>query len=259
MLCIQNYSLNLRYFIDLAYNGTNYHGWQNQPNAISIQETLEKALTVLLQTPIAIVGAGRTDAGVHALQMVAHFDTDIKFDSTTLVFKLNSFLPNDIAIHAVYQVATDAHARFDATSRTYRYKITQQKNPFATGFAYDVHLPLDIGLMNEASKLLLDHKDFQCFSKAHTDVKTYYCEVAEARWVNEQGYLIFTITADRFLRNMVRAIVGTLINIGLGKTDLTQFKQILNSKDRSEAGFSVPACGLYLTTITYPERIKLKN
>lgn len=249
----------MRYFIDLAFNGTNYHGWQNQPNAISVQETIEHALAVLLQAPIAIVGAGRTDAGVHALQMVAHFDTDITFNATTLVFKLNSFLPNDIVIYDIYDVAADAHARFDATSRTYHYKISLQKNPFANGLAYDMHLPLDLELMNEAAKLLLDHKDFQCFSKAHTDVKTYYCEIVEARWMNEQNYLIFTITADRFLRNMVRAIVGTLINIGLGKTDLLQFKQILNSKDRSEAGFSAPACGLYLIAITYPEQIIFKK
>lgn len=248
----------MRYFINLGYNGANYHGWQNQPNAISVQETIEKALTVLLQTPTKIVGAGRTDAGVHALQMVAHFDTDIFFDSTALVFKLNSFLPNDIVIHYIYEVKPNAHARFDATSRTYHYKITQQKNPFVHGLAFEMYLPLNVDEMNRATKLLLDHNDFQCFSKAHTDVKTYYCDISEAYWNVENGFLIFTITADRFLRNMVRAIVGTMVNIGLGKTSLEQLYQILNSKDRSEAGFSAPACGLYLTHINYPEQIKQK-
>lgn len=246
----------MRYFIDLAYNGTNYHGWQNQPNAVSVQETLEKALTILLQSPTTIVGAGRTDAGVHALQMVAHFNTEVLFDVTTMVFKLNSFLPNDIVVHYIYEVKPEAHARFDATSRTYHYKIIQQKNPFAHGLAFEMYLPLNVDEMNKASKLLLDHKDFQCFSKTHTDVKTYYCDISDASWSEKNELLIFSITADRFLRNMVRAIVGTMVNIGLGKTSLEQFQQILNSKDRSEAGFSAPACGLYLTNINYPEQIK---
>ncbi|MGF1555012.1 tRNA pseudouridine(38-40) synthase TruA [Paucihalobacter sp.] len=248
----------MRYFIDLAYNGTKYHGWQNQPNAVSVQETIERALSVLLQNPTTIVGAGRTDAGVHALQMVAHFDAVGVFDITSLVFKLNSYLPDDIVIYNIYEVNANAHARFDAISRTYHYKIAQQKNPFANGLAYEMSLALNIDNMNKASKLLLNHKDFQVFSKTHTDVKTYYCEISEAYWTAEDGFLIFTITADRFLRNMVRAIVGTMMNIGLGKTSLEQLHQIINSKDRSEAGFSAPACGLYLTHINYPEQIKLK-
>lgn len=248
----------MRYFIDLAYNGTKYHGWQNQPNAVSVQETIERALSVLLQNPTTIVGAGRTDAGVHALQMVAHFDADVVFDIPSLVFKLNSYLPDAIVIYNIYEVNVDAHARFDAISRTYHYKITQQKNPFANGLAYELSLALNIDDMNKAAKLLLNYKDFQCFSKTHTDVKTYYCVISEANWEVKDEFLIFTITADRFLRNMVRAIVGTMINIGLGKTSLEQLHQIINSKDRSEAGFSVPACGLYLANINYPKHIKHK-
>jgi tRNA pseudouridine38-40 synthase len=251
----------LRYFIELAYKGTNYHGWQYQPGADSVQETINKALSLLLKTPIDIVGAGRTDTGVHAKQMYAHFDFDAKIDAPQLVNKLNSFLPKDIVIFDVFQVSDEAHARFDATKRTYEYHIHTMKDAFENDGSYLFRLPLDISLMNEACALLFKHTDFECFSKVNTDVKTFNCVIFEANWtrgVTEQGgakqqgsKIVFTIAADRFLRNMVRAIVGTMINIGTGKINLTDFERILESKDRSQAGFSVPAQGLYLTKIDY--------
>lgn len=247
----------MRYFIELSYNGKGYHGWQNQPNAISVQQVLEEALSVLLQTKIEIVGAGRTDTGVHASQMFAHVDIAFEIDIATLVYKLNSFLPNDISIHDMFKVKEDAHARFDATSRTYHYKISTTKNVFNTDFAYRFQVPLDVEKMNNACKILLQYKDFQCFSKSNTDVKTYYCNIEKAEWIEEQNGLIFIISADRFLRNMVRAIVGTMINIGLGKIKVKDLITIIESKNRSEAGHSVPAHGLYLTQIKYPESLKL--
>ena len=247
----------MRYFIELSYNGKAYHGWQNQPNAISIQQVLEEALSVLLQTKTEIVGAGRTDTGVHASQMFAHFDFDNEIDTPNLVYKLNSFLPNDIAISDVFRVKEDSHARFDALSRTYLYKISTIKNVFNTDFAYRLQLPLDVEKMNEACKTLFLYNDFKCFSKSNTDVKTYNCTITKAEWFKDNDEIIFLITADRFLRNMVRAIVGTMINIGLGKIKVDDLHEIIKSKNRSEAGYSVPAHGLYLTQIVYPESIKL--
>lgn len=247
----------MRYFIELSYNGKAYHGWQNQPNAISVQQVLEEALSVLMQTKIEVVGAGRTDTGVHASQMFAHFDVEFEIDISTLVYKLNAILPNDIAIHDMFRVKEDAHARFDAISRTYHYKISTSKNVFTNDFAYRFQLPLNVEKMNEACKILLRYKDFQCFSKSNTDVKTYHCNIEKAEWIEDHNGLTFTITADRFLRNMVRAIVGTMINIGLGKIQVKDLITIIGSKNRSEAGYSVPAHGLYLTQITYPESLKL--
>ena len=245
----------MRYFIELSYNGTAYHGWQNQPNAISVQEVIENALSTLKGEPVSIVGAGRTDSGVHAKQMFAHFDTDRQVDCDTLTYKLNAFLPKDVAIHRVFKVKSESHARFDALSRRYLYRLALDKNPFNFDSAYVMQKPLDIDMMNAASKFLLGHKDFQCFSKSNTDVKTYYCNIMEAQWKRVDDELHFTIKADRFLRNMVRAIVGTLINVGLGKITLEDLKAIIISKNRSEAGYSVPAHGLYLTRIEYPEDI----
>ncbi len=247
----------MRYFIELSYNGTAYHGWQNQPNAISVQEVVEKALTVILGEPIAIMGAGRTDAGVHAKQLFAHFDTDLTFEATKLQFKLNSYLPSDVATHSILKVKEDAHARFDALSREYLYRIALHKNPFNSNTAFYVKHVLDIKKMQQATKLLFDYKDFQCFSKTNTDVKTYNCDIMKAEWLVVEDELHFTIKADRFLRNMVRAIVGTLINVGNGKIRVEELHQIIESKNRSEAGFSVPAHGLYLTKVAYPDRIKL--
>jgi tRNA pseudouridine38-40 synthase len=241
----------LRYFIELAYKGTNYHGWQYQPDACSVQETLNKALTVLLKQAIDIVGAGRTDTGVHAKQMYAHFDWESELDTDRLVHKLNSYLPKDIVIYAIIPVAADAHARFDATKRTYEYHMHTYKDAFETDGSWLYPLSLNLNAMNAACQILFKHSDFECFSKTHTDVRTFNCSIYEAHWKQEGTTIVFTIAADRFLRNMVRAIVGTMINIGSGKISLEDFERIIESKDRGQAGFSVPAHGLYLTKIEY--------
>ncbi|WP_396600332.1 tRNA pseudouridine(38-40) synthase TruA [Algibacter sp. R77976] len=246
----------MRYFIELSYNGKGYHGWQNQPNAISVQEVVEKALTTVLPEQISIMGAGRTDAGVHATQMFAHFDTDAVFELPKLIFKLNSFLPNDIAIRDIFKVKPDIHARFHALSRAYLYRVALNKNVFTFENSLFVKQTLDVDKMNEAAKILFDYKDFQCFSKTHTDVKTYNCDIMQAEWLVKDDELHFVIKANRFLRNMVRAIVGTMINIGLGKMEVDELHSIIKSKNRSEAGFSVPAHGLYLTDVEYPKDIK---
>lgn len=206
---------------------------------------------MLLRTPIEIVGAGRTDTGVHARQMYAHFDFDTEIDTPVLIHKLNSFLPKDIVVFKVFMVSDEAHARFDAIRRTYEYHIHTFKDAFENDGSYQFHLPLDIDKMNEACKILFSHTDFECFSKVHTDVKTFNCQIFEANWKQDGNKIVFTIAADRFLRNMVRAIVGTMISIGTGKTDTKDLEKIIKSKDRSQAGFSVPAQGLYLTKIEY--------
>ena len=248
----------MRYFIEFSYNGKNYHGWQLQPKAITVQGVLQNALTTILREEISVIGAGRTDSGVHALQMFAHFDTEREL-SDDLVRKLNAFLPYDIAVHSIRAVKTDAHARFDALKRTYQYHISIEKSPFRYDYSMPLTLPLNVDVMNEAAQILFDYTDFQCFSKTHTDVKTFNCKIYEAHWAVVEGELVFTITADRFLRNMVRAIVGTLINVGLQKLSLTGFEDIIISKSRSKAGASVPACGLFLTQVTYPEEIFLQK
>lgn len=247
----------MRYFIQLSYNGSAYHGWQIQPNAVTVQETIQDALSKLLNTNISITGAGRTDTGVHAFQMFAHFDVDETFDTENLTFKLNSFLPKDIAIQSIFQVNADAHTRFHAIKRSYDYKISLKKNVFLFDYTHYVHQKLDVDKMNEAANILLEYTNFQCFSKSNTDVKTYNCKIEQAQWKQEGNLLIFTISADRFLRNMVRAIVGTLLNIGLSKIAVSDMHKILASKDRSEAGFSVPSKGLYLTEVLYPDNIKI--
>ena len=252
---LQKYRFLLRYFIELSYNGKAYHGWQNQPDAISVQEMIESALSTLTKEDISIVGAGRTDTGVHASKMFAHFDITSSLDEN-LIFKLNSYLPKDIAIHDIFEVSSEAHARFDAKSRTYNYRIALRKNAFNYDYAYSLNKSLDIELMNEASHILLSYEDFQCFSKSNTDVKTYNCDIKMAHWTIIGDELVFTIQADRFLRNMVRAIVGTMINIGLKKIPLQSLHEIIRSKDRRNAGYSVPAHGLYLVDVKYPEHIK---
>lgn len=242
----------MRYFIHLAYHGTAYHGWQIQPNAASVQETLNKAFSVLLQSEMNLMGAGRTDTGVHAREMYAHFDTDTTFDIPTLVHKLNSFLPKDIVIYDIIPVHDDAHTRFDATKRTYEYHIHQFKNPFLDELSWYFHQTLDINLMNQAAQILQNYTDFECFSKVNTDVNTFDCTIFEAHWKRgENNQLVFTVSANRFLRNMVRSIVGTLINVGLHKITLDDVTKIIESKSREKAGFSVPAHGLYLTKIEY--------
>lgn len=245
----------MRFFIELSYDGKQYHGWQNQPNAISVQEIFEHSLSTLLKSPINVFGAGRTDAGVHAKQMFAHFDYSAAFDKKILIFKLNSFLPNDISIQNIYQVKTEAHARFDALSRTYRYIITRKKDVFNYHGSYYLKHNLDVQKMNQAAKILLDYKNFKSFSRSNTDVKTYNCNIMEAEWHEVQNQLVFKIKADRFLRNMVRAIVGTLLAIGSGKLTINEFHDIIKSKDRKMAGSSAPAHGLYLSQIQYDKNI----
>ncbi len=245
----------MRYFVQFSYLGKAYHGWQNQPNAITVQQLLEEVFSTLLRIPVSLMGAGRTDAGVHAKQMFAHFDVGEIEDIEDLIYRLNSFLPDDIAVQKIFKVAEESHARFDAIDRTYEYWITQKKNPFNTDFAHYVKHSLDIKKMNEAASLLLEYSDFECFSKTKTDVHTYLCDIKEANWTRTDDHLVFTITADRFLRNMVRAIVGTLLEVGKGRTNLNDVKAIINSKDRQKAGTSVPAKGLYLTKIIYPDTI----
>ena len=249
-----------RYFLEFSYVGTAYHGWQRQPNAISIQEVMEDAFQVLLKHQCELTAAGRTDTGVHARQMIAHFDTNPsiqEFDQ--LIFRLNQFLPKDIAIQSIKPVKKEAHARFDALSRTYEYHLVQKKSPFKLGTTYCLIQHLDFNAMNAAAKILLEYEDFECFSKSNTDVKTFLCSIKRAEWNKLEETYIFTITANRFLRNMVRAIVGTLIEVGLGKKKIQEMHQIIQSKNRSLAGYSVPAEGLFLTQIYYPDTIYLDN
>ncbi|GAB1451725.1 tRNA pseudouridine(38-40) synthase TruA [Draconibacterium sp.] len=242
-----------RYFIQLSYKGTNYHGWQIQPNAISVQQVLEKTLSTVLRETVEVVGAGRTDTGVHASFFVLHFDVLNELNNfETLVYKLNSLLPYDIAIQKIWPVANDLHARFSAVSRTYKYYISTKKNPFRTETSFKYLLPLDINRMNEAARILAEYEDFTSFSRLHTDVKTNNCKILWAEWEVKNTQLIFTIQADRFLRNMVRAIVGTLLEVGKGKLSLKDFRKIIEAKDRAAAGASAPAKGLFLVDIEYP-------
>ncbi|MFD2530388.1 MULTISPECIES: tRNA pseudouridine(38-40) synthase TruA [Polaribacter] len=241
----------MRYFIELAYNGKNYHGWQIQPDVVSVQEKINHAISTVLQLQIEVVGAGRTDTGVHASQMFAHFDLEkeIKGD---IVHKLNSILPNDITIYRVFLVEEEHHARFNAESRSYEYKIWLGRNPFLLDFSWQIHSQqLNVSKMNKAASLLLEYEDFQTFSKVKTDVYTFNCNVTEAVWKQEGDLLVFHISANRFLRNMVRAIVGTLVDVGLEKITVDNFREIIESKNRGNAGLSVPAKGLFLTKIKY--------
>ena len=244
----------MRYFVELSYDGTPFVGWQRQPAGDSVQSCLEDALSILFRKPLSIVGAGRTDAGVHAHQLYAHVDLDEHVDQD-LTFRLNKLLPKEIAVRNIIRVAQDAHARFDAVSRSYRYHITTQKNPFLQKRSYQFAKPLDLDLMNQAAKILIDHEDFKCFSKSKTDVKTYVCDIQQVHWQQNGSELVFFIQANRFLRNMVRAIVGTLIEVGLRKISISGFEAILASRDRSQAGYSVPAHGLYLEKVNYPKHI----
>lgn len=247
--------LYLRYFIELSYNGKNYHGWQIQPNAISVQEVLEEALSTILRVKTSVVGAGRTDAGVHASQIFAHFDVDAVLDANEMVYKLNSILPKSIAVRNVFRVPDDAHARFHATKRSYQYKIITHKDPFLHEYTHLIKQPLAVDKMNEAAKILLDYTNFKCFSKVKTEVNTFNCDITFAEWTYDNEQLVFSISADRFLRNMVRAIVGTLLHVGLGKIEVNTIHDIIKSEDRGEAGVSVPAQGLYLTEVCYPDTI----
>jgi tRNA pseudouridine38-40 synthase len=246
-----------RYFIYLAYNGKNYCGWQIQPNGISVQAKMEESLSLLLRTPVRITGGGRTDAGVHASLMAAHFDFPTNRTETVgLTDKLNSILPADIRVITIVPVKADAHARFDALSRTYKYFITNKKHPFCHELLYRQFHSLDYVLMNEASLILTEYTDFTSFSKLHTNVKTNNCKIKKAVWTQEtEEVYVFTIQADRFLRNMVRAIVGTLLEVGRGKLSLEEFRKVIECKDRGKAGTSVPAHALFLTNIEYPSEL----
>lgn len=246
-----------RYFLEIAYKGTAYHGWQIQPNALSVQEVLEKALITVFRQKIETVGCGRTDTGVHASQFFVHFDcleADANPDNVEprYLTSLNALLPYDIAVKRIIRVQDDAHARFDATLRSYQYFIHHHKNPFKHNFSWLLKESLHIAEMNKAASYLLDYTDFSCFSKSNTQVFTNNCKIEKAEWQRNEDGLIFVITADRFLRNMVRAIVGTLVEIGRDKVPAEAIHEIVQSKNRSNAGTSVPACGLYLTNIQYP-------
>ncbi len=242
----------MRYFVQLSYKGTQFHGWQVQPNAVSVQAVLNKAFSTILRQNIDLTGAGRTDTGVHASFFIAHFDVNEEIsDIEKLKFALNNLLPFDIAIQKIYLVADDLHARFSAKEREYQYFISIQKNPFLMETSYYLQRKLDLDLMNNAAQILFEYTDFTSFSKLHTDVQTNNCKIYKAQWERHDATLIFTIRADRFLRNMVRAIVGSLVDVGMQKSDLQKFRNIIESKNRSNAGFSVPAKGLFLTDIVY--------
>ena len=261
-----------RYFIELAYDGTHYHGWQTQPNAVTIQEVLNEKLSIILRQPIETLGCGRTDTGVHATEFFAHFDTEGFIDDSSLfiakqnsngydpstmnhelktVRSLNSILPKDIAIKNIFPVAADAHARFDATLRSYEYHIHFNKDPFKNGYSWELRDRPDVELMNTAASIMMEYTDFGCFSKSNTQVKTNICKINHARWEVVGDGMVFKISADRFLRNMVRAIVGTLLMVGKHEIEPEAVRAIIESKNRSNAGTSVPACGLYLTEVRY--------
>ncbi len=242
----------MRYFITFSYDGTAYHGWQIQPHSLSVQEELQKAMSILLRQPMEVVGAGRTDTGVHARKMVAHFDYDEEVDCPQLVYKLNKLLPRDIAVQQVEPVAEDMHARFSAKSRTYHYFVHMGKNPFLRSYSWQVYGNIDFELMNQAASVLMEYKDFTSFSKVNTDTKTNDCTITEAHWdrVGEDQWC-FTITANRFLRNMVRAIVGTLMEVGRGRMTIEQLRRVIDAKDRCCAGDSVPGNALFLVQVKY--------
>lgn len=245
----------MRYFLHLAYNGSSYFGWQIQPEHPSVQDTLENCLSLLLHRErIAITGCGRTDTGVHASCFYAHFDVEDAFSPTEcerIKDQLNNFLPKDIVIYKMFAVKENAHARFDAESRTYQYLISTVKNPFTFSQRLFYHRQLDLDKMNQAAELLKKNEDFTSFSKVHTQVNNFICHVTDARWEKKGDDLVFTITANRFLRNMVRAVVGTLLDVGLGKLSLQDFQSIIEQKNRCEAGISVPAHALFLTDVRY--------
>lgn len=252
----------MRHFLRLSYDGSAFHGWQRQPGDVSVQQMLEEALSLLLRQDVEIVGAGRTDTGVHAKEMFAHFDGEISGDKERFLRSLNRVIGHEIAVHEIIPVTDDAHARFDALARTYKYFLSSGKNPFMRGRYWECPYVLDTDVMNEAADFLKSVDDFTSFAKLHTDVKTNICKVTEAKWagfdspfLNDSSDIVFTITADRFLRNMVRAIIGTLVDVGRGKISLGRFKEIVACKDRCAAGSSAPAHGLFLWHVEYPENI----
>lgn len=270
-LCLVETNIE-RYFIEIAFKGTRYHGWQVQKNALSVQEVLDKALSTVFRQEVSTVGCGRTDAGVHAKQLFAHFDIQVPeslkknqnseksiAEEEDLQIRrnlrgVNALLPQDIGVRALFQVKSDAHARFDALARTYEYHVHFEKDPFLTDFSWQVRDQLNLEKMNKAALVMMEYRDFSCFSKSNTQVFTNNCEITFAEWRRTvEGRIVFEIRANRFLRNMVRAIVGTLVEIGKGNEEIGFMKKVLDSKNRSLAGISVPACGLYLAKVTYPD------
>jgi tRNA pseudouridine38-40 synthase len=249
----------MRFFFEIAYHGKNYNGWQSQENALGVQAVVEHALSKLLQSEIKIVGSGRTDTGVHCEQQYFHADIEKEFDMHVLLLKLNSFLPKALVIKSIRKVKPDASARYDAYERTYRYQITRIKNPFLEDLAWHYFKSMDVQTMNRAAALLVGEHDFTCFSKVKTDVNHFLCTIKKAQWREEGDMLYFTITANRFLRGMVRAVVGTLLDVGSGKTSMKEFQAIIHSKDRKKAGANVPPQGLYLTNVKYHSNIFVKD
>ena len=270
-----NFATAMRYFVHLSYDGTRFHGWQIQPNGISVEGEIERCMGIILRHPTDIIGAGRTDAGVHARHMVAHFDLNPEIVSTLpndvimvgsqaesgendklncpqLTFRLNRILPPDISIHRIEQVDDSLHARFSAVSRTYHYYLHESKNPFRRTYSYECHFPLDFDAMNNAAAIMMEYEDFACFCKSHTDVKTTFCSITEARWIRaSDDSWYFRITANRFLRNMVRAIVGTLIEVGRGKMSIQDFRAVIEGRKRTKAGESMPGNALFLEDVRY--------
>ena len=247
----------MRYFFEIRYKGTNYNGWQSQTNALGVQQVVENALSKLLREKISIVGSGRTDTGVHCKQQFFHADIEKKIDRKELLQRLNSFLPIDIAIRSIFQVKPNAHARYDARERSYEYLITIKKDPLMVNLAWYFFKEYNVSLMNEAAALLLGEHDFTSFSKVKTDVNHFRCHIKNVGWKKREDILIFSITANRFLRGMVRALVGTLLSVGTGKISVKEFEAIVKSKDRKKAGMNVPAEGLYLVKVKYPKNLFL--
>lgn len=250
----------MRFFIRFAYDGTAFHGSQRQPNGVTVQETMEQALAMIFREDMPLTFAGRTDAGVHAREMYAHFDINDNQSSivNNLKFRLNGILPDSIAIYDIFRVTDDAHARFSAKRRTYEYHVIDHKDPFLLPYATRLRTPIDFVAMNEAARHLIGRQDFASFCRTHTDVKTTICDLTQAEWKElGNGHAVFTISADRFLRNMVRAVVGTLFQVGIGKITKEQFVEVIAQHNRCSAGDSAPAQGLYLMHIEYPKEIFL--
>jgi tRNA pseudouridine38-40 synthase len=248
----------MRYFFEIAYNGKNYAGWQSQTNALGVQTVVEEVLGKIFRMPVTIVGSGRTDAGVHCEQQFFHTDILVDFEYEQILQRLNSFLPRDISIQSIRKVKPDVSARRQAIERWYQYRITRRKDPFSEGLAWHYFKPLDVDRMNMAGAQLIGEHDFQSFSKVKTDVNHFICDVKKAEWKMEGDSLQFTIAANRFLRGMVRSIVGTLLDVGTGKTSLKEFNHIIHSKDRRKAGANVPPYGLYLTKVKYPSHVFIR-
>lgn len=247
----------MRFFLDISYQGTSYHGWQVQNNAHTVQGEINNALSTLLRTPTDCLGSGRTDTGVHATHQIAHFDTDLQLDAEDFAYKLNSFLPKTISINNCTRVRDEAHARFDADMRSYEYHLHHHKNPFKQGLSYCFNVSLDLTAIHHACDLIADWENFQAFSRVQTEVNNFLCQIKEIKWVQANDAAVFHVSANRFLRGMVRAMVGTLLEVGQGRMSLDQLKLVLESGDRKRAGRAVPAEGLFLTRVSYPDHIYL--